>query len=85
MTSDVLDKFSELITTALGLVAVLAWNTAIQNLFDTLFGDAGSKLAGQFVYATLITIAVIFAAIAVSRAAARAKNAEVERHGGEPG
>jgi Family of unknown function (DUF5654) len=79
LTSDVLDKFSELITTALGLVAALAWNTAIQNLFDTLFGDAGSKLAGQFVYATLITILVIFAAIAVSRAAARAKNAEERR------
>jgi hypothetical protein len=82
LTSDVLDKFSELITTALGLVAALAWNTAIQNLFDTLFGDAGSKLAGQFVYATLITIVVIFAAIAVSRAAARAKNAEEDRRVG---
>ena len=85
LTSEVLDKFSELITTALGLVAALAWNTAIQNLFDTVFGGSGSKLAGQFVYATLITIIVIFAAIAVSRAAERAKKAEEERHGGEPG
>ena len=51
MASEVLDKFSELITTALGLVATLAWNTAIQNLFDSVFGGAGSKLAGQFVYA----------------------------------
>ncbi len=45
LTSEVLDKFSELITTALGLVAALAWNTAIQNLFDTVFGGAGGKLA----------------------------------------
>ena len=58
MTSEVLDKFSELITTALGLVAALAWNTAIQNLFDTVFGGSGSKLTGQFVYATLTTIVV---------------------------
>ena len=85
MTGEVLDKFSELITTALGLVAALAWNTAIQNLFDTVFSGSGSKLAGQFVYAALITIVVIFAAIAVSRAAQSAKNAEQERHGGEPG
>ena len=77
-TSEVLDKFSELITTALGLVAALAWNTAIQNLFDTVFGGSGSKLAGQFLYATLVTIAVIFAAIAASRAAARAKRTEEE-------
>ena len=81
MTGEVLDRFSELITTALGLVAALAWNTAIQNLFDTVFGGSGSKLAGQFLYATLITLVVIFAAIAVSRAAERAKQAEEERSG----
>ena len=86
LTGEVLDKFSQLITTALGLVAALAWNTAIQNLFDKVFGEAGARLAGQFLYATLITIIVIFATIAVSRAAERAKKAEKQRHGeGEPG
>ena len=79
LRGEVLDKFSQLITTALGLVAALAWNTAIQNLFDTVFGGSGSKLAGQFLYATLITIVVIFATIAVSRAAERTKKAEEER------
>ena len=79
MRGEVLDKFSQLITTALGLVAALAWNTAIQNLFDSVFGEAGARLAGQFLYATLITIVVIFATIAVSRAAERAKKAEKER------
>ncbi len=81
LTGEVLDRFSELVTTALGLVAALAWNTAIQNLFDTVSGGSGSKLAGQFLYATLITLLVIFAAIAVSRAAERAKQAEEERRG----
>ena len=66
MTGEVLDKFSQLITTALGLVAALAWNTAIQNLFDKVVGEAGARLAGQFLYATLITIVV-------SRAAERTK------------
>ena len=79
-------RFSQLITTALGLVAALAWNTAIQNLFDRVFGKAGAALAGQFLYAVLITLVVIFATIAVSRAAARAKKDEAERQGeGEPG
>ena len=76
MSGEVLDKFSELITTALGLVAALAWNTAIQNLFDTVFGGSGSKLAGQFVYATLTTTLASFAAIAVPQ------NAEEEGRGG---
>ena len=86
MTGEVLDKFAQLKITALGLVAALAWNTAIQNPFDRVFGKAGAALAGQFLYAILITIVVIFATIAVSRAAERAKKDEAEQHGeGEPG
>ncbi|HET7479420.1 MAG TPA: DUF5654 family protein [Rubrobacteraceae bacterium] len=81
MTGEVLDKFSALISTALGLVAALAWNTAIQNLFNKIFGQAGAALIGQFIYAVLITLVVIFATIAVSRAAERAKKAEEERQG----
>ena len=81
LTGEVLDRFSQLITTALGLVAALAWNTAIQNLFDRIFGKAGAALAGQFLYAVLITLLVIFATIAVSRAAERAKKDEAEQQG----
>jgi uncharacterized protein DUF5654 len=81
LTGEVLDKFSQLITTALGLVAALAWNTAIQNLFDRVFGKAGAALAGQFPYAIHITLVVIFATIAVSRAAERAKKEEAEPQG----
>ena len=62
-------------TTALGLVASLAWNTATQNLFDRVFGQAGG-LVGQFFYANLVTQVVIFATIYVGRAAERAKKAE---------
>ena len=81
MTAEVLEKFSTLITTDLGLVAALAWNTAIQTLFTEIFGEAGGKLAGQFFYAILVTVVVIFATIYVGRAAERAKKAEEERGG----
>ncbi len=81
LTGEVLDRFSQLITTALGLVAALAWNTAIQNLFDKIFGPAGGELVGQFFYAILVTLVVIFATIYVGRAAERAKKAEAERGG----
>ena len=79
MSAEVLDKFAQLITIALGLVAALAWNTAIQNLFTTIFGEAGGALVGQFIYAIIITLVVIFATIAVSRAAERAKLKEERR------
>ena len=81
MTAEVLDKFSTLITTALGLAAALAWNTAIQNLFNAIFGQTGGELVGQFFYAILVTLAVIFATMYVGRAAERAKKAEEERGG----
>jgi Family of unknown function (DUF5654) len=79
VTAEALDKFAQLITVALGLVAALAWNTAIQNLFTKIFGKAGSALIGQFVYALVITLVVIFATIAVSRAAEWAKKLEAEQ------
>ncbi|MCA1729214.1 MAG: DUF5654 family protein [Actinobacteria bacterium] len=58
MTGEILDKFSQLVTTALGLVAALAWNEAIQQLFTQLLGDAGGALAAKFFYAVLVTLVV---------------------------
>jgi hypothetical protein len=54
LSGEVPDKLAQLITTALGLVAALLWNTAIQNLFERVFGKAGAALASQFLYAILI-------------------------------
>jgi riboflavin biosynthesis pyrimidine reductase len=82
LTAEILDKFSNLITTALGLVAALAWNEAIQQLFTQLLGEAGGALAAKFFYAFINTLIVIFATIAVSRAAERAKKLEEERDKG---
>jgi glycerol uptake facilitator-like aquaporin len=82
LTAEVLDKFAQLITTALGLVAALAWNDAIQYLFNQYIGSAGAELLSKFLYAVLVTLIVIFATIAVSRAADRAKKLEEERNKG---
>ena len=82
MSGEILDKFSQLITTALGLVAALAWNDAIQTLFQQFLGTAGGALAAKIFYAVLVTIVVIFATIVVSRAAERAKKLEEEQDKG---
>ncbi len=82
MTGEILDKFSQLITTALGLVAVLAWNDAIRLLFNQLLGESGGALAAEFFYALIVTLIVNFATIAVSRVAERAKKMEEERDKG---
>ncbi len=81
MSAEVLDKLVELITTALGLVAALAWNDAVQSLFTAYLGSAGAALLSKFFYALVITAIVIFATLSLSRAADRAKKAEEELKG----
>ena len=79
MSAEVLDKFSEFITTALGLVAAQAWNEAIQQLFTQLLGEAGGALAAKFFYAFIVTLIIIFATISVGRATERAKRLEADQ------
>jgi len=72
LKAEVIDKISALITAAFGLVAALAWNGAIQELFALFFGDQ-STLVAMFVYAVVVTIIAVIAVILIGRAAGRAK------------
>lgn len=75
MSSEVLDKLVELVTAAFGLVAALAWNTAIQELFAAIFPEAGDLIA-KFLYAVLVTVIVVFVTIRLGRLAERVKEQE---------
>lgn len=72
MSSEVLDKLVELITAAFGLVAALAWDTAIQALFTMIFPEAGDLIA-KFLYAVVVTVLVVFVTIRLGRLAERTK------------
>ncbi|MDD4254447.1 MAG: DUF5654 family protein [Methanofollis sp.] len=74
---EVLDKVSDLITAAFGLVAALAWNGAIQALFVQVFGTT-ENLAAQFTYAIVVTILAVLATIWIARMAARAETEKKE-------
>ncbi len=63
-----LEKVSTLIITAFGLIAALAWNTAIQKLFTVLFGSQ-SSLSAEILYAVFVTIIAVVAAIYIARLA----------------
>lgn len=63
-------QFTTLVTTAFGLVAALAWNGAIQNLFQGIFGTA-SETAALFSYAIIVTIIAVVVIFYVSRLAER--------------
>lgn len=53
-----LEQAQILMTAGFGLVAALAWNTAIQDLFKMLFPDQNSLIA-KFIYAILVTVLII--------------------------
>ena len=60
--------FSALITAAFGLVAALAWNTAIQSAVSTFF-KSGNEVWGQLIYAILVTILAVIMVVFITRTA----------------
>jgi multisubunit Na+/H+ antiporter MnhG subunit len=71
MRKDVIKAMAALITAAFGLVAALAWNTAIQELFRVIFGDQSGLIPLLF-YALIVTVIAVIATLAIGRAAAKA-------------
>lgn len=55
-----LNKITTLLVTAFGLVAALAWNSAIQSIFSRIFGPTTDMVAmiGYAVFVTLIAVIV---------------------------
>ena len=72
MKSEVIEKMAILITTAFGLVAALAWNDAIKQLFAQLFGAVDS-LIPLFTYAIVVTIIAVFATIWIGKLSEKTK------------
>jgi Flp pilus assembly pilin Flp len=63
---ELVDKMAALITAAFGLVAALAWNSAIQNLFQQFFGESESVTA-QIIYAVIITVIAVYVTFIIGR------------------
>ncbi len=55
-----------LMTAAFGLIAALAWNSAIQKLFSIIFGTAGGLYA-MLGYAIVVTIIAVIVTVYLGR------------------
>ncbi len=73
LRNDAIEKVTVLVTSALGLVAALAWNSAIQKLFATIFGTQ-SSIEAMFTYAITVTVIAIVVVIYLTRAMSRLKS-----------
>lgn len=76
MKEGIIEKISTLVTGAFGLVAALAWNSAIQAIFAKYYQQPGEGVIGLLLYALFVTIIAVIATIWVGRAAQRAKKRE---------
>ena len=59
LTQQVRDQTFAYITTALGLVAGLAWNEAVQGLITYLLPTRANSVIAKFIYAIAMTVVVI--------------------------
>ena len=71
MKRDVVEKLSALIIAAFGLIAALAWNGAIQAIFEKYY-SSGDGISAMVVYAVIVTVIAIIAAIWIGKLADRA-------------
>ncbi len=71
---EILDKLSQLSTAGFGLVAALAWNSAIQDLFKrvNIFGQPDS-LVVKFIYAVILTLIVVIVTFSIGRSITKIK------------
>ncbi len=64
--ADVTERVVTLVIAALGLIAALAWDETLKELFDELFGGR-ETLWGKFSYAVLITIIAAFISVQLGK------------------
>jgi hypothetical protein len=69
------EKLSLLVTTGFGLVAAIAWNTAIQEWFKTQEWLQGN---GPWLYAIVVTIIAVVVSVWIGRISARINSEQEE-------
>jgi predicted permease len=77
MQKEVIEKIAALITAAFGLIAALAWNEAITEIFRLIFGEQGGVYALIF-YAVVVTIIAVLVTIWIGRVAEKHTGKKVE-------
>jgi uncharacterized BrkB/YihY/UPF0761 family membrane protein len=76
---EVLEKLATLATAAFGLVAALAWNTAIQELFKRAFANKqDTQLTSMILYAVFVTVIAVLVTIWITRTTEKLKPKKIE-------
>lgn len=63
----VFEKAITFMLAGLGFVVALAWNDAVQSLFNQLFGPTGNTVIAKFIHALFITAIATIIAVRLGR------------------
>jgi hypothetical protein len=77
MQKEVIEKIAALITAAFGLIAALAWNEAITEIFRLIFGEQSGVYALIF-YAIVVTIIAVVVTVWIGRVAEKHTGKKLE-------
>ena len=67
LRSELRNKTTGYVLTALGLVAGLAWNDAISSAIKVIFPLGSNGLIAKFIYAAIITIVIVMVSTSLMR------------------
>ena len=74
LSLELIDNFTQLITSGFGLVAALAWNEAIQAVFAKFFPEEQmGGLIAKIIYAIIITVLIVLVVYQLGRVSNRIK------------
>ncbi len=76
LRTQVIETIAALMTAAFGVLAALAWNSAIVALVNEYL-DTGEGWIALMIYAVIVTIIAVIAIILIARAASKAKAADM--------
>jgi uncharacterized membrane protein YjjP (DUF1212 family) len=75
---EVVATMISLASAAFGVVAALAWNTAITAAFESWFKDSAGRISALFIYAVVATLIGVTVIVLLGRIAARINAQPVE-------
>jgi ABC-type uncharacterized transport system fused permease/ATPase subunit len=78
LSKEFLATVISLVTTALGVVLALAWNSALTALFAEIIASPGGKVIALFIYAITITTIGVIVIMSLTRLAERIDAEPVE-------
>lgn len=73
---EVIEQTVVLVTTSLGLIAALAWNEVIKNAVSYIWPKPEGNIIAGLIYAVIITIIMVIAAMYLKRATSLTREAE---------